>query len=597
MIQDLTNMFKWRHIPGNMNPADIISRGLMPQEMKDCAIWWNGPEFFRLPKSEWPESIITVNEDDPEIAEEMKKVLTSTTVSNFFVYIENHRSSANKTRNIFAYIWRFVNNVRKRRDNRQIGGLTIEEMQNAEIFIVKVVQSISFPHEYKLLQTIRDNNEVIQQVSKKSSLIALSPFMDSKGILRVRGRLDASNELTYDQKHQIILPSCNFAAGIIRDFHQKYMHPTKSTLKSLIFQKFWIIKAKNTIKRIQHECIKCFRVNPQTVNQLMGNLPKARIKLTTPFVNTAVDYTGFYMIKTSSTRNSSAIKAYVVVFKCMCTGAIHLDVATDLSSQAFIAVLDRFVSRRGLCAEMFTDNATCFQGANNVLKKIVNEMIPAINQYCAEKMIKWNFTTPRSPSAGGIYESGVKLMKHHLKRILDRPYTYEKFYTILCKIEAVLNSRPLIPLSEDPNDFQVLTPGHFLIGRPLTALPEVNTVQMKTQLMHWKGLQQIQQKFWQLWYRDYLHLLQTRPSGFREERKIKIGELVLLKDDNLPPMRWMLGRIIQMFPGKDQVVRNVRIKTQHGEHERNVRQICPLPIEESSGQARECVSELETLEI
>ena len=280
----------------------------------------------------------------------------------------------------------------------------------------------------------------------------------------------------------------------------------------------------------------------------------------------------------------------------MSTGAIHLDIASDLTTQAFIAVLDRFVSRRGLCAELFSDNATYFKGADNALKKILKEMEPAIKQHCAEKMIRWNFTTPRSPSAGGIYESGVKLMKHHLKRVLDRSFTYEKFYTILCKIEAILNSRPIIPLSDDPEDFQALTPGHFLIGRPLTALPEVNHHQKSSQLSNWNGVQQIQQKFWQLWYREYLHLLQTRPVGFREERKLKLGQLVLLKEDNLPPMKWCLGRICKMFPGKDKVVRNVRVKTQNGEHERNVRQLCPLPTETSSPEARECVSETKTQE-
>jgi hypothetical protein len=580
VIQELTNKFKWRHIRGNLNPADVISRGLLPHEISESELWWNGPEFLKLPKEEWPESIITVNEDDPEIKLEVKKTFTITAANNLFDFIETRHSSSRKTARIFAYALRFVSNIRKSSMNRKIGVISVEELENAETEIIKIVQKTMFPSEYKVLQAARDDKEAVQQVSKQSTLISLAPFMDEKGVLRVRGRIGASEELTFDQKHQVIIPSCNFAVGIVRDLHMMYLHPTKMTLQSMICQKYWIIKVKKTIKKVQHECIKCFRAKPTTTKQLMSDLPEARVVLTTPFVNTAVDYTGYYQLKTGTSRSTSTSKVYVVVFKCMCTGAIHLDVATDLSAQAFIAVLDRFVSRRGLCSQLFSDNATCFRGSDNLFKKMLNSLHHDVKEYCATKMIKWHFTTPRSPSAGGIYESGVKAMKHHLNRLLDRPFTYEQFYTILCKIEAILNSRPITPMSNDPEDVRALTPGHFLIGRALTTLPESNQLDRKSaKVTHWEGLQKIQQKFWQLWYHDYLRQMQTRPAGFREEVKFKLGDLVLLRDENLPPMKWLLGRIVKMFPGKDKVVRNVRVKTQDGDKERNVRYLSLLPVE------------------
>lgn len=570
-IQELSHEYAWRHIRTDENPADAISRGMQPHEIVNCDLWWDGPSFFKNKKSEWPQSMITINEQDLEVSKEIKKTFLVTESNELFSYIETRFSSLKKLKNVFAYIQRFVSKTRRQRDSNQPESLSVEEKEKAENQIIKIVQRTMYPDEWKILQ---DKS----QVSRKSSLIALAPFIDTSGIIRVGGRLAASPELSFDQKHPIILPPCNFSKLIIRELHNLYLHPTKATMLSIVSQRFWILKAKSAIRKLHHECLRCFRMKPVAAQQFMSDLPEARVKLTTPFVNSAVDYAGYYLIKTGTTRNAPSTKAYVVMFKCMSTGAIHLDVASDLSTKEFLAVMDRFVSRRGLCVELFSDNATCFEGANNHLKKIVLDMKSDVEKYCCDKSIKWKFTTPRSPSAGGIYESGIKSAKHHLNRLFEKTFTFEQFTTILCKIEAVLNSRPLTPMSEDIEDLNVLTPGHFLIGRPLTAMPQKNFLKTPSnRLAHWEELQQIQQKFWNQWYHQYLLQLQKRPVNFREKFQFELGDMVLVKDENLPPLKWLMGRIIKMFPGKDRVVRNVRVKTQHGEKERNVRYLCFLP--------------------
>lgn len=238
---------------------------------------------------------------------------------------------------------------------------------------------------------------------------------------------------------------------------------------SYVKQQYWPLRAKSTIRQVIHECITCFRVKPQDTNQFMSELPAARVTLTRPFTNTTVDYAGFYLVRSGTTRNAPHSKCYISLFKCMCTGAIHLELVSDLSSQAFIAALDRFASRRGKPSIMYSDNGTCFQGCNNELKSIIKNIDPNKQQYCRDQGILWKFTTPR---ASGIYESGIKSVKYHLKRIMLQVYTFEQFVTILCKVEAVLNSRPLTPISDDPADLRVLTPGHFLIGKPLNSIPQ-----------------------------------------------------------------------------------------------------------------------------
>ena len=172
-------------------------------------------------------------------------------------------------------------------------------------------------------------------------------------------------------------------------------------------------------------------------------------------------------------------------------------------------------------------------------------------------------------------------MKRHLVReCADRSFDFEQFSTLLCKIEAILNSRPLTPMTEDPRDLDVLTPAHFLTGRSLIAKPERNFLPTNTnRIDKFNQLQQLQQKIWDRWYLEYLHTLQTRPVEFRQLNHFSLGDLVLIRDQNLPPLKWMKGRVIAMYPDKQGVVRNLLIKTPTGEKLRHVRYLCFLPFE------------------
>ena len=156
-------------------------------------------------------------------------------------------------------------------------------------------------------------------------------------------------------------------------------------------------------------------------------------------------------------------------------------------------------------------------------------------------------------------------VKHHLLRIVGNTLlTYEQLETLIIEIEAILNSRPISPMSSDPNDFLPLTPGHFLIGGPLTSFP-----------------QQLRQHFWKRWHAEYLHQLTTRTKWkLAANQQIKIGTLVIIKEDNASPLQWTLGRIIQTHPGKDGIVRVVTLKTPTGTLKRPIQKICPLPLEE-----------------
>lgn len=271
----------------------------------------------------------------------------------------------------------------------------------------------------------------------------------------------------------------------------------------------------------------------------------------------------------------------------MGTKAVHLELVSELPSDAFIATLDRFISRRGKPSIIHSDNALNFVGANNELSKIY-ELIETNNEKISNKLasdrITWKFIPARSPSFGGIWEAGIKSSKFHLKRVIGNSlFTFEEFNTIICKIEAILNSRPLCPLSSDPNDPTALTPAHLLIGRTLTALPERNVTSVSiTRLNRWQHLQAITQHFWARWHKEYLSELQTRTKWRQQHQQLlQEGTLVLLKEENTPPLNWQLGRVVALHPGSDNVVRVVSVKVRDSVTKRAINRLCALPIDET----------------
>ncbi|KAG5884456.1 hypothetical protein JTB14_010322 [Gonioctena quinquepunctata] len=192
-----------------------------------------------------------------------------------------------------------------------------------------------------------------------------------------------------------------------------------------------------------------------------------------------------------------------------------------------------------------------------------SQLSDSLKVFAAGTGFDWKFIPPRSPHWGGLWEAAVKGAKRHLYRIIgNSQLTFEELSTVLAQIEAILNSRPLCPISSDPKDLEVLTPGHFLIGRSLTSYPELDATHLpENRLAFWQRCSQIQQSFWKRWTVEYLNRLQNRENGCLLPKIWKINELVLLKEDDVPPLKWPLARIVEIIPGSDQRIRAVKLRT------------------------------------
>ncbi|XP_038117337.1 uncharacterized protein LOC119769362 [Culex quinquefasciatus] len=519
-IQQLTSKYRWGYIPTDDNPADLISRGVMPQNLIKREIWKDGPVSMNSRTIEIVQPPLLDGAELPGLRS-TKCLALAAPIERLRIF--DKLGDFRRLLRSMSIVVRFANYIISRR---------------------KVV---AFHTE---LLALKENHS--------HRLRGLNPFIDpDDGLLRVGGRIKQAF-VPYDSRHQILMPAKHpVTESFIRYEHVKNLHVGQKGLLALIRQRFWPMNVKTTIRKVIRGCVTCFRVNPMKTAQLMGDLPSYRVQPAPAFFHTGVDFAGPFLIKSlTAARRPMMTKGYVSLFVCMSTRAIHLELVSSLTTDAFLAALRRFTGRRGLVNKMHSDNATNFVGSETELERLAKlfaeeQHIERVEEFCSSHGITWSFIPPRSPHFGGIWEAGVKSVKHHLKRVVgNQKLTFEELTTVLVQIEAVLNSRPLTPCSDDPNDLTAVTPAHFLIGREMRAVPEPSYLHLKqSALSRWQHVQAMQQQFWKRWIAEYLPELQNRQKWFKNT-KIQPGALVLISDPNAPPMQWQLGRIIALHPGK-----------------------------------------------
>ncbi|XP_058817710.1 uncharacterized protein LOC131681019 [Topomyia yanbarensis] len=275
---------------------------------------------------------------------------------------------------------------------------------------------------------------------------------------------------------------------------------------------------------------RCVRADPVPVQQRFGQLPVPRVTASRPFTVTGVDYAGPVYLRAPHKRASSP-KSYISVFICFSTKAVHLELVSDLTTAAFLAAFRRFTSRRGLPAHVHSDNGTNFQGAKNELRELYQLLedekeTNIIQSKLARDGITWHLNPPKAPHFGGLWEAAVKVAKKHLHRQLGNSrLCFEDMCTVLSQIEASMNSRPLVPLTEDPNDLNALTPAHFLIGATMYAIPDPDVRSIPiNRLDHYQRMQLLHQQFWHRWRTEYLQELQRETSVHSENTSIRPGQ-------------------------------------------------------------------------
>ncbi|XP_043064457.1 uncharacterized protein LOC122320328 [Drosophila ficusphila] len=554
-ILDVIPRSAWHHVGSKDNPADCASRGMLAANLMSYELWWKGPHWLHLndllaSKLRSGNNLTTIL--DTPIMDELKSSSLSSRVES------EPEASPIECLSFRVSSW--------------------TKLIRCTAYVLRQAQG-SFSSDLHLLQRGK-------AVANSSTLRTLSPMVCKNGLLRVGGRL--SNSLLPEEiKHPIILPKHHRISLLILEHeHRIHLHPGVTALFVIVRQQYWIVGARNMIRKLTHACLKCFRQRHKTTDQYMADLPAVRVRQAYPFENTGCDYAGPLLLKVHKGRNPRKEKGYICLFVCLVTSAIHLELATDLSTDTFLAALRRFTSRRGKCTHIFSDNGRNFVGAKKVLDEMYKLILSQqhntqVTQALASEGIKWSFIPPHAPHWGGKWESAVRSVKLHLRRVIGNSIlTFEQMHTLLAQIESVVNSRPLFATSDI--EVSYLSPAHLLIGRPYTSLPEGDLGHIAVnRLDYWQNVQAMLQGFWKRWHQEYLTTLQQRPKWNTERKNIAPGDMAIIKDSNTPPAAWTLARIIEVYPGKDGLVRAVKLRTSSGELVRPISKIAILPNSET----------------
>lgn len=540
----------WRHVKSEENPADLASRGCTPEKLLTDHMWWNGPALLTRPSAEWAPvasgigpSLVMTSYGQPT---PQRETTSCDWLSRFSSYICLVRNSAR--------LLRFIG--KKTNSTISSGPITADEFNQAEACVIRLVQRSQLPKE------LFQDHAILPKV-----YASLDPFRDEAGIIRVGGRLHNA-PLTFSSRHPALLPAKSAIAKlIVAHIHTQHFHAGPTLTLSLLRSKFWVPGATKLIRSLISRCVSCRIRNAKPLNPMMGILPPERFEQFRAFSNTGVDYAGPLQIKESNLRKTAVRKGYLCLFVCMASKAVHLELVSSLSTPAFLAALERFIARRGVPNCIHSDHGTNFVGASRFLKdlhKFHQSIGDMVVENLASKGIKWKFIPPRAPHFGGIWEAGIKQVKRLLaSSIGGHPQTYEELSTTLARVESLLNSRPLCSISEDVNNFQFLTPGHFLIGAPLNSLPEPFETNLSYRY-RWCLVQNQISSIWNRWRKEYLHTLQQRSKWTRKIPNIQEGELVILMEKRSLVGQWPVARVLETLPGRDGTVRTVVVRTPAG---------------------------------
>lgn len=576
-IQQSINTNHWRHIRTKQNPADIASRGCTVNDLKDSAMWWNGPSFLSNPSEPSPKQDYSLPIDSAP--EKKKNVKVFNVKEKRMNEVLQSFEEVTRLLHFTCLALRWINRTRK--INKSYGPITAPELNAAEDHWIKLVQREHFGQEIARLK----GNRILQN---GSLLMKLTPFIDNDGFLRMNGRVGNAEFSEY--RTSIILPAnSRFVFLIMRYAHQKQtLHGGVQLTLRALRERFWIIHARNQVNKLIGRCMVCYRTKKLLLKQQMAMLPLFRTQQARPFTFVGCDYAGPFQIKTSDRRNAAFSKGYIALFICLTTKAIHLELVGSLSTDEYILALENFIARRGIPTTIFSDNATNFRCAEKEIHEFHEQLLSqtnALTRLLASKRITFKRIPAQASHMAGIWERAVGLVKYHLKRVMkNTQLTARRFDYVLKQVECCVNSRPLWAITPNSDDIEVITPSHFFNFQPINTLPRPNLDHIEiNRLDHYQYLYRLYSEFWKCWSKEYLDQLQPRAKWPEKHPNVRVGQIVVVSDDRCPPSRWPLGKISAVYPARDGLVRVVDVKINGKTFKRPIHRLGVIPIQENEG--------------
>lgn len=558
-IRSRTDVYSWKFVPGNINPADQLSRGVTNlSNFINDDIWTKGPAFLRKPEEEWPsaETVEQLSIEDPEIKKKKFILATKTEDTNPLKLLMESTGDIHKlTCRIVAFL-RLKEYLRTKEMVTE--RITVEEIEKGEAELWKYAQNSYF---MKFIQTLQSKKDI----PKKDPLRKLSPFIDNDGLLRVGGRLTNAN-LTYSAKHPIILHgSSPLVDMLIQRIHRDNGHLGRETVIAKLKEKYHIIKANKAVRQTIRNCTICKKVQGKPADQLMSDLPEDRVITDSPpFTNCGTDLFGPFYV--SKGRGKTQEKRYGVIFTCLVSRATHLEITPGLDTDSYINALRRFMARRGKPKIMRSDNGTNLTSTDKELRRAIEEWNrDYIHEFCVQNHIDWKFQPPMSSHFGGVFERQIRSVRKIFNSLLHEISNQSKLTddilnTLFAEIENIMNNIPLTVVTTDVNDDIPITPNSLLrmqttFDFPPNIVSERDNYSKRT----WKRIQYMADVFWTRFKKEYLPLINHRQKWNDKKRSLEVDDVVIVSDLSLPRNHWCLGRIIAVNKSDDNLVRSVNV--------------------------------------
>ena len=597
-ICTLSNPQQWRWVPTKENAADDATRTVMEREFTSDCRWLKGSEFLMEQEENWPNQKVSATrkedlEEKPVVMYVSKKRrLPLPDASDYSIWWPLIRKTAR---------WISAFNGIRRLGKKKTLEITREDLEAAEKLWCKQVQIDAFSTEYRSLKKG-------EPVDKTSRLYKLSPALKD-GLIVLKGRIGQASNVSDSVRNPIILdPNHPYTRLLLKHYHVTNAHQGQETVVNNIRKKYHVLECRSAVKGAITRCGTCKIARAKPAEQVMGEVPEGRIAIRELlFTHTGVDLFGPMTVKIGR-RNE---KRWGLLFTCLTTRAVSLDLVPSCNTSDFMDCLIRFNARKGPVKHLYSDNATNFKGTNNEIKrcmegwnhkKLKEDLLKGSTQ--SKIGPEWHFNAPASPHMGGSWERLIGLTKKILVKLITervpREYT---LLTALAEVENILNSRPLSSTSPDPKDPECLTPNHILKLKvvPGQFIPGEYTDEIPRKM--WRYGQRIAEEFWERWTLECLPLLLPRKKWAVDQPAIRKGDIVFLIDDQADRSDWKKGVVDSTITGPDGKVRVVDVRVpimENGKfhkfvlYRRHLNKICPLGVnvmDKTSSYGRENVED------
>ncbi|XP_062715437.1 uncharacterized protein LOC134291545 [Aedes albopictus] len=578
-ILEVTEPCDWRYVPSKLNVADDATKWDGLPELSTESRWFRGPSFLWQTVDKWPPSISPKEATNTELR---TSLLTHHCVPEPLVPIQNF-SSWKRLQRVVALVQRFITNCRLRIQRKPIVRTPLAncELRTAEAHLIRIAQQEGYPEEFRILQNAQQKSaESPALLPKSSPLYKLIPWIDDRGIMRMKTRIAACQFATEDAKNPIILPrQHHITTLIINHYHNSYHHQNHETVINELRQKYQIARLRSCYSQVRQKCQRCMNERVKPTIPIMADLPPGRLAaFCRPFTHVGVDYFGPIEVVVGRRHE----KRWGMLATCLTIRAIHIELVHSLSTDSCIMALRNFIARRGQPRKIYSDRGTNFVGANRELQNLRTTMNhDEIMREFTTTDTEWVFNPPLAPHMGGSWERLIRTVKNNLSAVCStKALTDEVLRNLLIEIENTVNGRPLTHVPVDDDSGPALTPNHFLVGSSNGTKPLVNLDDSGYALRQNMCTSQIlANTFWKRWVSDYLPEITRRSKWFQLTKPIATGDIVVIVDPKLPRNCWPKGRVISTKEGRDSQIRSATVQTASGVYERPVAKLAVLDIQ------------------